>query len=162
MALRYLATPIGTLTLAADEVGLTRIGLPGRADLASEHQGGDTAERLLDLASTQLEAYFRGNLRVFRVPLHPQGTAFQLSVWRALETIPFGCTTSYSAIAFALGNPKAVRAVGAANGQNPLPIVVPCHRVIGKGGNLTGFGGGLPMKRFLLDIESSQMGLPLM
>jgi methylated-DNA-[protein]-cysteine S-methyltransferase len=160
MALRELRTPIGTLTLIADDVGLTRVVLPGRAIAGETYQVSDAAQGVLDAASAQLEAYFRGDLRGFRVPLHPQGTAFQLAVWRALEGIPYGHTTSYSAIALAMGSPNAVRAVGAANGRNPLPILVPCHRVIGKGGSLTGFGGGLPMKRFLLNLESSQLELP--
>lgn len=101
----------------------------------------------------QLEAYFKGQLRVFRVKLALQGTPFQLAVWKALTAIPYGRTASYGEIACQVGNPKACRAVGAANGMNPVSIIVPCHRVIGKGGHLVGFGGGLGIKQALLDLE---------
>jgi methylated-DNA-[protein]-cysteine S-methyltransferase len=104
-------------------------------------------------AVRQLRAYFTGDLRNFQIQLDLEGTAFQKSVWKALETIPYGETRSYSEIAVAIGSPKAVRAVGAANGANPAPIVVPCHRVIGSSGKLVGYGGGLPLKRRLLEME---------
>ena len=114
----------------------------------------------------QLDAYFGGTLRRFDIPLAPRGTEFQLAVWEALTHIPYGETITYSDLAIRIGNPAAVRAVGAANGANPIPIVVPCHRVIGADGSLTGFGGGLPAKRALLELEgapcvapSSQLGL---
>jgi methylated-DNA-[protein]-cysteine S-methyltransferase len=105
-------------------------------------------------ALEQLRAYFAGELRDFDLPLDMQGTGFQKRVWNELCTIAYGETRSYSGIAKAIGAPKAVRAVGAANGRNPIPIVVPCHRVIGADGSLTGYGGGLPLKRFLLDLEA--------
>ena len=108
----------------------------------------------------QLRAYFAGKLRRFDLPLDLQGTEFQLRVWRELEAIPFGETRSYSQIATAIGAPRAVRAVGAANGANPIPIVVPCHRVIGAAGNLVGYGGGLPLKKRLLELEGA-LALPL-
>lgn len=107
----------------------------------------------LDHLQAQLTAYFRGALRVFDVPLDMRGTPFQLEVWRALVAIPFGVTHSYGQVAAAIGRPKAVRAVGAANGANPVPIIVPCHRVIGSNGTLTGYGGGLPLKQQLLELE---------
>ncbi|MGO9257447.1 MAG: methylated-DNA--[protein]-cysteine S-methyltransferase [Bryobacteraceae bacterium] len=108
---------------------------------------------LLVEALSQLRAYFAGRLREFRLPLSLAGTDFQIRVWRHLQTIPYGQTRSYSAIAQAIGRPSAVRAVGAANGANPVPIVVPCHRVIGANGKLVGYGGGLPLKRRLLELE---------
>lgn len=111
-------------------------------------------------AVRQLRAYFAGKLRRFDLPLDLQGTEFQLRVWRELEAIPFGETRSYSQIAATIGAPRAVRAVGAANGANPIPIVVPCHRVIGAAGTLVGYGGGLPLKKRLLELEGS-LALPL-
>ena len=106
-------------------------------------------------AVRQLRAYFSGGLRDFNLPLDLRGTPFQLKVWRALETIPYGETRSYLQIATGIGAEKAVRAVGAANGANPIPIVVPCHRVIGSGGKLVGYGGGLPLKKRLLTLEGA-------
>jgi O-6-methylguanine DNA methyltransferase len=111
-------------------------------------------------AVRQLRAYFAGQLRRFDLPLDMQGTPFQLRVWRELERIPYGETRSYSQIAAAIGAPRAVRAVGAANGANPIPIVVPCHRVIGASGKLVGYGGGLPLKQRLLELEGAR-ALPL-
>lgn len=104
----------------------------------------------------QLDAYFAGRLRRFELPLDPQGTAFQRSVWAALQKIPYGQTVSYGALAERIGRPAAARAVGAANGRNPIPIVIPCHRVIGSSGRLTGFGGGLCTKQALLELEASE------
>ncbi|HEX8153874.1 MAG TPA: methylated-DNA--[protein]-cysteine S-methyltransferase, partial [Thermoanaerobaculia bacterium] len=103
----------------------------------------------------QLAAYFRGELRAFDLPLAPSGTAFQQSVWSVLRSIPYGTTRTYLDVANAIGKPSACRAVGAANGANPLPIVVPCHRVIGTSGALTGFGGGIDVKRKLLALEGA-------
>lgn len=108
---------------------------------------------LIEEAVRQLREYFAGLRRAFDLPLDLQGTLFQKRVWRYLETIPYGQTRSYSQVAEAIGAPSAVRAVGAANGANPIPIVVPCHRVIGAGGKLTGYGGGLPLKQRLLELE---------
>jgi methylated-DNA-[protein]-cysteine S-methyltransferase len=107
----------------------------------------------------ELGRYFAGTLRTFASPVRPAGTEFQQRVWRELQRIPYGETVSYLDLATRIGNPKAVRAVGLANGANPLPIIVPCHRVIGSNGSLTGFGGGLPLKRALLDLESGQRPL---
>src|SRR5690606_40805710 len=125
---------------------------PGKNDAphASPDEGSDA---ILDLTRRELDAYFAGRLRAFSVPVAPRGTPFQQRVWAALREIPYGSTTTYGAIAAKLGAQAAVRAVGAANGANPIPIIVPCHRVIGANGSLTGFGGGLERKRFLLDLE---------
>jgi methylated-DNA-[protein]-cysteine S-methyltransferase len=116
--------------------------------------------RWMKQAADELHAYFAGILRIFRVPLDMQGTDFQLSVWNHLMKIPYGETRSYAQVADAIRRPKAVRAVGAANGSNPVAIIVPCHRVIGSSGKLTGYGGGLPMKKRLLELEGAwTMGL---
>ncbi|MFB3825612.1 MAG: methylated-DNA--[protein]-cysteine S-methyltransferase [Bryobacteraceae bacterium] len=115
---------------------------------------------LLVEAASQLTAYFDGRLTRFNLPLQMEGTPFQVRVWRALESIPYGETRSYAQIAAQIGAPRAMRAVGAANGANPLPIVVPCHRVIGGGGKLVGYGGGLPLKKRLLELEARVAGTP--
>jgi len=112
-------------------------------------------DAVADVAA-QLHEYFRGERRDFDLPLAPRGTEFQQDVWRALQRIPYGATRSYSDIAREIGRPAAVRAVGAANGANPIPIVIPCHRVVGSNGSLTGFGGGIETKRWLLALESPQ------
>jgi len=137
--------------VVAGDAGIRAIELncgPGGAGRECE------SNPLLRQAAAQLRAYFAGELREFDLPLDMQGTDFQKSVWRELRNIPYGETRSYSQVASAIGAPKAVRAVGAANGRNPVPIVVPCHRVIGAGGSLVGYGGGLPLKRLLLDLEA--------
>ncbi|MBX3724945.1 MAG: methylated-DNA--[protein]-cysteine S-methyltransferase [Xanthomonadales bacterium] len=147
-------TPIGPLGLAADRHGLHRIQFQASPDLAWAGPGARLARStLLDQARTQLEAYFAGTLRRFDLPLVPRGTDFQRRVWLALAAIPWGETRNYGELATAIGRPGAARAVGGANGRNPLPIVLPCHRVIGADGSLTGFGGGLPIKRRLLVLE---------
>lgn len=152
-------TPIGTLTLAADAVGLRHIEFPSNrhpVDRAGWVPGPDgIAADIIETTSRQLREYFDGTRRDFDLPLAPTGTAFQCEVWRTLATIPYGATWSYRNLAHALGKPAAVRAVGAANGRNPLPIVLPCHRVIGADGSLTGFGGGLPIKAALLRLEGA-------
>jgi methylated-DNA-[protein]-cysteine S-methyltransferase len=119
-----------------------------------------TSDPLLEEASVQLRAYFDGRLRQFQLPLDLGGTAFQRSVWQELLEIPYGETRTYAEIAEAIGHPTAVRAVGAANGQNPVAIIVPCHRVIRTGGGLGGYGGGLDAKRALLDLERGMASLP--
>jgi methylated-DNA-[protein]-cysteine S-methyltransferase len=108
-------------------------------------------------ARRQLDAYFRRELRVFTLPLRPRGTEFQRLVWNALASIRYGATVSYRELAERIGRPTAIRAVGAANGANPIPIIVPCHRVIGSGGALTGYGGGLPAKAALLALERGDL-----
>jgi methylated-DNA-[protein]-cysteine S-methyltransferase len=143
-----VATAVGPIGLTAAGDALTGVWLR-----ATKPCGPAPARGVLAEAARQLASYFAGRLRVFDLPLAPRGTPFQVAVWDALRTIPYGETWSYADLARQIGRPIAVRAVGAANGQNPLPIVVPCHRVIGSNGRLVGFGGGLDMKRALLDIE---------
>jgi methylated-DNA-[protein]-cysteine S-methyltransferase len=146
-----------TVRLVAGHSGLRAIDF--RPELPADGNRNDD-NRLTAEATRQLRAYFAGELRRFDLPLDMQGTAFQLRVWRELERIPYGETRSYSQIAATIGAPRAVRAVGAANGANPIPIVVPCHRVIGAGGKLVGYGGGLPLKKRLLALEGA-LALPL-
>jgi methylated-DNA-[protein]-cysteine S-methyltransferase len=141
-------TPVGTLWLAANGAGLSAVAFHGPA-------GARSNDPLLTEAEAQLRAYFAGELTRFELPLSPEGTHFQRRVWNAVAQVPYGGTTTYSALAAAIGRPSACRAVGAANGRNPLAIVVPCHRVIGASGALTGYGGGLERKRALLDLEAA-------
>ncbi|MCB1554903.1 MAG: methylated-DNA--[protein]-cysteine S-methyltransferase [Xanthomonadales bacterium] len=153
-----LESPLGPLVLVATRDGLDaiRFARNGQPDLPADsmHAPGRLAGYV-----QQLQEYFAGTREAFELPLAPRGTAFQLLAWRALGSIPFGETRSYADQARAIGRPKAVRAVGAANGANPIPIVIPCHRVIGSDGSLTGFGGGLDAKRWLLGFESRQRSL---
>ena len=146
-------SPIGRLTAAADDTGLRWLLFPQNRH-EPVREGWQRNARPFSALRTQLAAYFAGELRDFDLPLAPQGTAFQQSAWAALRTIPYGETRSYRDQALAIGNPKGVRAVGLANGRNPLPIIIPCHRVIGANGSMTGFGGGIDTKRFLLDLEA--------
>lgn len=155
---RYDA-PVGRLLLVGKLVsgslalaGLYFDGAPHAADAIPD--GAEEDQRLFLSVIEQLEAYFGGRRTSFDMALSPRGTAFQRDVWRALASIPYGQTTTYAEIARTIGRPRAVRAVGAANGKNPLSIVVPCHRVIGKDGTLTGYAGGMANKRSLLDLES--------
>lgn len=154
---RALPSPIGLLRLVVDDDGrLRQLDLPGDGTgrdtpSAPRHKRGDCCDRV----ARQLEQYFDGARREFDLDLLPAGTPFQLAAWQALQAIPFGQTRTYQQQAAAIGRPKAMRAVGAANGRNPLPIVVPCHRVIGKDGSLVGFGGGLSCKQWLLAHEAS-------
>ena len=152
MSLFYslLPHPTGTLALIAGEEGLKQIRFDATFPIGGLRRDDHP---ILRETARQLEAYFARSLREFDLPLILKGTPFQIRVWRALEQIPYGQTRSYAEQARAIGAPDAVRAVGAANGRNPIPIVVPCHRVIGSNGQLTGFGGGLPLKRWLLDLE---------
>jgi len=152
-----LPSPIGALTVVADDgkiVALYMDAQQHRPDDDSLGAPGDPSAQPFAAASLQLAAYFAGELTAFDLPLAPAGTEFQRSVWAALQTIPYGQTWSYSQVADKIGRPAAVRAVGLANGRNPVAIVIPCHRVIGSDGSLTGYGGGLDRKRFLLDLES--------
>jgi methylated-DNA-[protein]-cysteine S-methyltransferase len=149
-------SPVGPLVLAASDEGLHAIEFqPSRHPVARDGMWQEGDHPLLRAAATQLAEYFAGVRRAFDLSLAPRGTAFQQAVWRTLATIPYGETISYTELAARVGRPAAVRAVGAANGRNPLPIVLPCHRVIGANGSLTGFGGGLPAKRFLLELEGA-------
>lgn len=153
MLYRYIGSPLGRLLLAGDDDGLALVGFPeGKGKIVPETGWEVGSDCFID-AESQLLQYFDGKRRTFDLKLAPTGTAFQLTVLNALQTIPFGETRSYLDIARQIGRPKAVRAVGAANGRNPLPIVIPCHRVIGTDGSLTGFGGGLETKLFLLQLE---------
>ncbi len=153
----YLSTPIGELLLAGEGEALSLLGFPS-GSMARRHE----ADWKKDAAPFrevcfQLGQYFAGELREFDLPLAPQGTVFQQQVWSTLQEIPYGETWSYGQLATHIGRPKASRAVGAANGLNPIPVIIPCHRVIGANGKLTGFGGGLPTKRHLLALESDQL-----
>ena len=143
-------TPIGELQLISDGRHLVRISFPGQHQQATN---GRPEDAVLELAAEQMQGFFDGNRRRFDLPLAPAGTAFQRDVWAQLARIPYGEVRSYRDIAMAIGKPTAMRAVGAANGRNPLPIVVPCHRVIGADGSLTGFAGGLESKHQLLLLE---------
>ena len=155
---KKMASPVGELTLFASDRGLAAVLWPNelrRIRLAPVTE--DPQHPLLLAAEQQLNAYFRGELRQFTVPLDFIGTEFQKKVWQALVAIPYGETRSYAEIARAIGHPTAVRAVGAANGRNPLSIIAPCHRVIGSNGKLTGFAGGLEAKAFLLAVETPDL-----
>jgi methylated-DNA-[protein]-cysteine S-methyltransferase len=157
-ALHYsvMESTIGPLLLAGDADGLHRVYfMHGRRPKSPEPHWIEDKKPFKDVIA-QLKSYFAGKLRDFDLPLVLKGTDFQLQVWRRLQQIPYGETTSYGAIARELGSPEAARAVGLANGSNPIPVIVPCHRVIGSNGALTGFGGGLPLKQKLLALESSQ------
>jgi len=150
-------TPVGDLTLIASDQGLRAILWPKesarRAGIAERPRRGPD-HRILKQTAAQLDEYFAGTRRSFDIPLDLEGTRFQVAAWRALTSIPFGGTTSYGQQAAALGIPTAARALGAANRANPVCIVLPCHRVIGADGSLTGFAGGLPTKQWLLDHEA--------
>lgn len=148
-----VVTPIGTITLTSNGRALTRLWLTD-TDLVAHATDPSDEDAVLAAAREQLEAYFDSRLRQFDLPLEPQGTEFQQRVWDSLKRIPFGETISYAELARRVDKPKAVRAVGAANGRNPLMIIVPCHRVIGADGSLTGFGAGIERKRWLLDHET--------
>ena len=152
MAWLRFETPFGPMALEG-ETALTRLWLPGTLP---DRYGRGEETPLLSEARRQLLAYLAGDLRAFDLPLAPAGTDFQREVWRALEAVPYGQTRTYGEIAAAVGRPKAVRAVGQANHVNPLPIFIPCHRVVGKGGALTGYAGGLDLKRALLALESGK------
>lgn len=158
MKFASLESPVGSLLLARNGKGLCEIRFPGRESRGGKPVVGPEPSWIEDEAAFsdvigQLGLYFAGDLKTFDLPLAPTGTEFQCAVWRELERIPYGETISYGELARRVGNPKASRAVGAANGANPIPIVVPCHRVIGSSGKLVGFGGGLDTKRALLDHE---------
>ena len=150
----YIESPIGELLLAGDDGALTMIGFPQGAMRREPESDWTHSESPFAEAAKQLTEYFAGERHEFDLPLRLNGTEFQLLVLDELCRIPYGETTSYGDIAKRIGRPKAVRAVGAANGRNPIPIIVPCHRVIGSGGALTGFGGGLDTKKTLLKLEA--------
>lgn len=146
-------SPIGPLVLVGGPAGLTEIRFTRQGEKPAVDPGWEHAPESFAETIKQFEEYFGGERQTFTLPLDPQGTPFQRQVWAALQTIPYGKTISYRELAVIISKPNAVRAVGAANGQNPLPIVIPCHRVIGSNGTLTGYAGGLEIKRMLLDLE---------
>jgi methylated-DNA-[protein]-cysteine S-methyltransferase len=148
-------SPVGRLLLAGDEGGLRRVHFQSGPRPLRPGAGWRRDTAPFAAAIRELEEYFARKRRSFGVRLAPEGTAFQLEVWQGLLAIPYGETLSYAALAARIGRPDAVRAVGLANGANPLPILVPCHRVIGSDGSLTGFGGGLAVKRALLELEGA-------
>lgn len=151
----HVDTPVGRLTVAATDAGLHAIEFPENRHPQRRAGWVEGDHPLLRQARGQLDEYFAGTRRTFDLPLSPRGTPFQRQVWLALASIPYGRTESYAQLAARVERPAAMRAVGGANGRNPLPIVLPCHRVIGADGSLTGFGGGLPTKRFLLQLEGA-------
>jgi methylated-DNA-[protein]-cysteine S-methyltransferase len=154
----YFDTPIGELLLAGETDSLSMIGFPKGAMRRDPEADWIYNEEPFEEARIQLAEYFSGERKVFELPLSLSGTEFQVSVLAALQQIPYGETVSYGDVAKRIGRPKAVRAVGAANGRNPIPIIVPCHRVIGSSGDLTGFGGGLDTKEALLRLEAENSG----
>ena len=156
MYFSHFDSPVGPLLLAADESGLRQLAFPCEKTKQTPPSDWQENGAFFGATTRQLTAYFAGQLRTFDLPLAPQGTPFQLQVWQTLPEIPYGQTRTYTQIAEMIGRPRAVRAVGAANGANPLPILVPCHRVIGANGSLTGFGGGLAAKSYLLGLESAK------
>ena len=156
----YLETPIGDLLLAGDGDALYLIGFPEGAMRREPEDDWIFSEKPFADAREQLTAYFAGERKSFDLNLKPGGTEFQMQVLEELQKIPYGTTTSYGDIAKRIGRPKAVRAVGAANGRNPIPIIIPCHRVIGSSGDMTGFGGGIPTKEALLRLELEHSQFP--
>ena len=153
---QFMDSPVDPLLLAADDSGLRLIEFHApRHPMSRTEEWTERDHPVLHAARTQLGEYFAGTRTTFELPLSPQGTPFQKTVWHALADIAYGQTISYAQLATRVGKPTAMRAVGAANGRNTLPIVLPCHRVIGADGSLTGFGGGLPTKQFLLELEGS-------
>jgi len=150
-----LDSPIGGLLLMGDGDALCGVHFQSGPRPTRPPEDWVEDARPFQEVMRQLKAYFDGRLQAFDLPLAPRGTEFQMQVWRMLRAIPYGRTRSYGEIARQLGRPEASRAVGAANGQNPIPVIIPCHRVIGADGSLTGFGGGLPIKRKLLALEGA-------
>lgn len=159
MSYTRMKSPVGPLLLAGDEGGLRLVHFAtGRRPMSPRREWIEDRAPFKE-AIRQLGAYFAGQLQDFDLPLVLDGTEFQLLVWNNLRKIPYGETVSYGQLARRIGSPEAARAVGLANGSNPIPIIIPCHRVIGSNGDLTGFGGGLPVKKKLLALESRQLSL---
>jgi len=157
---RAIESPIGPLLVAGTGGVLHCLRLPIRGRVAAPGDGWELQENSFREAKRQLDAYFARKLHAFELEMAPEGTPFQLEVWSALRRIPYGHTVAYSDIAALINRPGAVRAVGLANGANPIPIVIPCHRVIGRDRTLTGYGGGLEVKAFLLDLEGAEYRVP--
>ncbi len=143
-----METPLGPLKITGTKEGLESVGF------IDEIPENTSADSCLTMAVKQLKEYFEGTRKEFQIPLNPEGTPFQKKVWKLLETIPFGNTQSYQDIANTLGDPKVIRAAASANGKNPIAIIIPCHRVIGSDGSLTGYAGGLHRKKWLLEHEN--------
>lgn len=156
MHYRTIDSPVGALLAAGDQQGLKFLLFVQGRNRAGPRPGWQPDRGALDEPARQLSAYFRGELRDFDLTVAPEGTPFQRAVWTELQRIPYGETISYGELARRLGNPRAVRAVGLANGSNPISIIIPCHRVIGSNGSLVGYGGGLPVKQALLALEGGQ------
>ena len=152
MSIYFYKFPIGTIGIEEENEQITQLYFPNDS-IDSKASIEETP--LIKEAYNQLEAYFRGELKVFSLSLNPSGTPFMKNVWKALCDIPYGETTTYKSIAEAVGSPKAFRAVGLANNRNPIPIIIPCHRVIGSNGTLIGYGGGLEIKSTLLNLEKT-------
>ena len=152
---RLISSPIGPITLLANNEQITGLYF---GDQQKEHASGADNTELMRLCEKELNDYFEGKLQNFTVPICAKGTAFREEVWEALKRIPYGETVSYKDIAVMLGKPKALRAVGGANHNNPISIIIPCHRVVGADGSLTGYGGGLKAKQWLLDLEAKYRG----
>lgn len=150
---RAIDTPIGRIVLEGNAVALARVWLPGDPRAPAPGDGRASRGSAVEVAARELHEYFSGTRTTFSVPLGPRGTDFQLAVWRALASVPYGATITYGELARRVGRPAAFRAVGQANGANPLPIVLPCHRVVASGGRLGGYGGGPETKRRLLEME---------
>lgn len=153
-----VSSPVGELLLESSGEALTRLDFIEDGDTRAPTDTGVQVDVILASAARQMEEYFRGRRRSFDLPLAPAGTEFQRRVWHALRSIPFGSTTTYGEIARRIGQASASRAVGAANGRNPIGIIVPCHRVMGAAGDLVGYGGGMDRKRWLLDHERDALG----
>jgi len=155
-----MPSPVGELLLTADDAGVTGLFMDAHRHGPVHTEGWRRDDERLAEVRRQLDEYFAGTRRTFDLALNPRGTDFQHAVWRALREIPYARTCSYGAVASAIGNPKGVRAVGLANGRNPISIIVPCHRVVGSDGSLTGYGGGIERKQWLLAHEQRFAGQP--
>lgn len=155
----YMDTPVGTVVIKETDGAITMLSINRSVEKSDTDSFTAADTPLLQEAKRQLSEYFAGKRKQFDLPVRPQGTAFQQKVWGALRQIPYGETRSYGEVAAAVGNPKASRAVGGANHQNPIMIVIPCHRVIGADGSLTGFGGGLWVKEYLLSLEKKHSSI---
>lgn len=158
MQVATMESPVGALTIAGSEMGLHSISFgAGRPDSIPVLDGQEPGLDIVEETIHQLQAYFAKRLVQFDLPLKPDGTPFQVQVWRELQNIPYGAVISYGELARRIGKPKASRAVGAANGANPIPIIIPCHRVIGSNGKITGYAGGVQIKEALLELEGARL-----
>jgi len=157
MYFEVIESPVGLLTIVADDTGLRAVVFGKSVYTLPGSPSPELGRRVVHETVRQLRAYFDAKLVQFDLPLKPEGTSFQLTVWRELQKIPYGTVISYGELARRIGKPKSSRAVGAANGSNPIPIIIPCHRVIGSNGKLTGYGGGVPIKEALLQLENVRL-----